>query len=147
MELKDVFTIVGKPGLYRYVANATHGLIMESLIDGKRLKVDMSANVSTLAEIAIYTTEGEFPLWKVFNAMRDHHDEVYAIDKSTPKDTVVALFAKVLPNYDANRVYESNMRKAFRWFVLLTDKGMTDFTVKDPEGDSTTADSGTTPNN
>lgn len=133
MELKEVFTIVGKPGLYRYVANATHGIIMESLLDGKRARVDMSANVSTLAEIAIYTLEGEYPLWKVFNEMRDFRDEIVAIGKGTPKEEVVALFAKIVPNYDTERVYESNMRKIFRWFALLNDKGMTDFTVKDSE--------------
>lgn len=132
MELKEVFTIVGKPGLFRYVANAAQGIIMESLLDGKRQRVDMSANVSTLAEIAIYTTEGEYPLWKVLNAMLAHRDAVLAIDKSSPKETVVALFAQIVPNYDTGRVYESNMRKIFRWFTLLSGKGMDDFTVKDP---------------
>ena len=85
MELKEVYTVVGKPGLYRYVANAPHGIIMESLLDKKRLRVDMSANVSTLAEIAIYTSEGEFPLWKVLNAMRTYQKEIYAIGKTTTK--------------------------------------------------------------
>lgn len=135
MELKEVFTIVGKPGLFRYVANAAHGIVMESLLDGKRSRVDMSASVSTLAEIAIYTNEGEYPLWKVLNAMRDYRDEIYAIAKTTPKDTVVALFAKIVPQYDTDRVYESNMRKIFRWFTLLSEKGMTDFTVKDLKAD------------
>lgn len=133
MELKEVFTIVGKPGLFRYVANAAQGIIMESLLDGKRSRVDMSASVSTLAEIAIYTQEGEYPLWKVLNSMRDYRDEINAVDKATPKEAVVALFSKIVPQYDTGRVYESNMRKIFRWFTLLSEKGMSDFTVKDHE--------------
>lgn len=133
MELKEVFTVVGKPGLYRYIANATQGIIMESLIDGKRSRVDMSANVSSLAEIAMYTNDGEFPLWKIFTAMQEHRDAILAIDKKTPKKTVIELFEKVLPNYDADRVYESNIRKAFKWFAILSELGMTDFTVTLPD--------------
>ena len=147
MELKEVYTVVGKPGLYRYVANAPRGIIMESLLDKKRLRVDMSANVSTLAEIAIYTSEGEFPLWKVLNAMRAYQKEIYAIGKTTTKQEVVELFAKIVPNYDTERVYESNMRKVMKWYTILSDNGMNDFTTESrDEGKDAKADRQESPN-
>ena len=107
----------------------------------------MSANVSTLAEIAIYTSEGEFPLWKVLNAMRTYQKEIYAIGKTTTKQEVVDLFAKIVPNYDTERVYESNMRKVMKWYTILSDNGMDDFTTESrDEGKDAKADRQESPN-
>lgn len=126
---------MGKPGLYRFVATGNQGIVVEALDGGKRTRLPVHANVSTLADVSFYTEAEEYPLWKALNTMREHEDAIRAIEKRTPKTEVVAIFEKVVPGYDQLRVYENDMRKAFKWFLILTDAGMTDFSPTESEED------------
>ena len=113
MELKEVLSISGKPGLYRMVAKTRGGLLVESLLDAKRLVVPMTSKVSALSDIAIFTTDGEAPLHTVFTAIKPFQKEAESLDIKRDEEGVKALFAKVLPNYAEHRVYPEVMRKVF----------------------------------
>ena len=112
---------------------------MESLLDAKRLVVPMSSKVSALSDIAIFTTDGEAPLHTVFTAIKPFQKEAESLDIKRDEEGVKALFAKVLPNYAEHKVYTEVMRKVFKWFLLLTQQGMDEFTP--PAGESA-SDSG-----
>lgn len=139
MELKEVLSISGKPGLYRMVAKTRGGLLVESLLDAKRLVVPMTSKVSALSDIAIFTTDGEAPLHTVFTAIKPFQKEAESLDIKRDEEGVKALFAKVLPNYAEHRVYPEVMRKVFKWFLLLTQQGMDEFT---PPADESASASG-----
>lgn len=131
MELKEILAISGQPGLYKYVAQSGNGVIVESLIDGRRSNATGTSKVSALAEIAIFTDEGELPLWKVLQAVYEKTGGKEAISPKSQPDQLKAFFAEVLPDYDRERVHVSDMKKLFSWYNILIATGMTDFTVKE----------------
>lgn len=127
MELKDILAISGQPGLFRYVARSSNGVIVESLTDGKRMNSSGTAKISSLAEIAIYTETEELPLWQVFEKIYGHTGgKPVAIAKGDAA-LLGKAFAEILPDYDRDRVHTSDMKKVFSWFNLLVGSGMTDF--------------------
>lgn len=137
MALKDILSITGKPGLYRYAAKGRSGIIVESLGDGAKVAIPVTANVSTLADISMYTEGGEKPLHEIFTSMLAHETAIRALDLKKDKEGVKALFAEVVPDYQEHRVYIADMQKAFKWFVILTDAGIKDFTPEaNPEAES-----------
>lgn len=133
MEIKDILAISGQPGLFRYVARSSNGVIVESLIDGKRLNSSGTAKISALAEIAIYTEMEELPLWKVFEKLYAYTDGQPAIDAKSDSAQLKKVFGEVLPDYDRERVHVSDMKKVFSWFNILVGTGMTDFSIKQLE--------------
>ena len=134
MSLEKILAIGGRPGLYRLVTQTRSGLIAESLADGKKLSVGISNNVSVLSEIAIYTLEEELPLRAVFEKIQQKEEG--GKTSVSHKDGKLALeeyFFEVLPNYDEDRVYPSDIKKVIRWYNLLLDNGITDFSDPDSE--------------
>ncbi|PIE83957.1 MAG: hypothetical protein CSA07_04665 [Bacteroidia bacterium] len=133
MTLKEILSVSGKPGLYRYVAKARNGMIIEPLGGGTKLTIPMNSHVSTLADISIYTTGGERPLYEVFEAARDHDSAVRALNIKKDKEAVQQLFGELVPDYQEHRVYLADMQKVMRWYILLRDAGLEHFAPEEAE--------------
>lgn len=120
MALEKVLAISGKPGLYKLVTQTRTGFIAESLIDQKRLSIGIQQNVSVLSEIAIYTLTEEVPLADVFRKISDKENgQETAISHKDSKDKLEEYFFEVLPDYDEDRVYVSDIKKVIQWYNLL----------------------------
>lgn len=125
MSLEKVLAISEKPGLFKLITQTRSGFIAESLIDGKRLSVSMHGNVSLLSEIAIYTLTEEVPLIKVFKKIRDKENgAATSVSHKGSKDELEEYFFEVLPDYDEDRVYVSDIKKVVRWYNLLQQNNM-----------------------
>jgi hypothetical protein len=127
MSLEKILAISGKPGLYELKAQTRSGFLAESLIDGKKLSVGMRHNVSVLNEIAIYTYAEEVPLRDIFNNIKEKENGGEAISHKVSKSELESYFSEVLPEYDEDRVYASDMKKVIQWYNLLHKRGMLDF--------------------
>jgi hypothetical protein len=103
------------------------------LIDGKKITVSARENVSLLSEIAIYTLTEEMPLGNVFQKIHEHLSGAAALSHKSSKDELEAFFFDVLPEYDEDRVYASDIKKVVQWYNLLIDKGYTDFAASASE--------------
>lgn len=135
MALEKILSIGGKPGLYKLLTQTRTGFVGESLIDGKRVTVGMRNNVSVLSEIAIYTLEEEVPLRTVFQKIKEKESgKKTAISHKAEKIELEEYFFEVLPNYDEDRVYGSDIKKIIQWYNILIENGITDFEeAKDEE--------------
>jgi hypothetical protein len=131
MTLEKIISVGGKPGLYEVLTQTRTGVLAASLIDGKRITVSARENVSLLSEIAIYTLTEEMPLGEVFQKIFDHLSGASALSHKSSKDELEAFFFDVLPEYDEDRVYASDIKKVVQWYNLLIGKGMTDFSTQD----------------
>ena len=133
--IKEVLAISGKPGLYRLISRGKNILIVESLDESKkRMPAYASDRVVAVAEISIYTDDGEdTPLVNVFDSIKKLYEgkEVDINHKKAENDEVIAFFAKALPNYDTERVRVSDMRKVIAWYNILVKAGITDFELKE----------------
>lgn len=128
MSLEKVLAIGGKPGLYKLVAQTRGGFVAESLIDNKRISVNMQQNVSVLSEIAIYTLTEEVPLKDVFkNIYTKENGGPTAVKAKDSKDDLEAYFFEVLPEYDEDRVYASDIKKVIQWYNLLQEHNLLSF--------------------
>ncbi|QTE23652.1 DUF5606 family protein [Polaribacter cellanae] len=127
MKFNKIISVTGKSGLYQVVSQSKNAIIVESLTDQKRLAVNATQNVSLLENIAIYTFEEDKPLLEVFKAMYEKTEGKEAISHKESGKKLEAFFAEVLPDYDDERVYTSNIKKVIQWFNLLVKSGM-DFT-------------------
>ena len=133
MSLDKVISVAGKPGLFQILTQTRTGVLAQSLIDGKKITVSARENVSLLSEIAIYTLTEEMPLGNVFQKIHDHLSGGQALSHKPSKDELEAFFFEVLPDYDEDRVYASDIKKVVQWYNLLLDKGITDFSVAQEE--------------
>jgi hypothetical protein len=136
MELDKVMSISGKPGLYELKAQTRGGFVAESMLDGKKISVNLRHNVSLLSEIAIYTYTEEVPLREVFQKIKEKEDGGEAISHKESKAKLEEYFSEVLPDYDEDRVYVSDIKKIIQWYNLLISKGFTDFSKKETEASS-----------
>jgi hypothetical protein len=131
MDLRKILAIAGYPGLYQYVAQGRNGIIVESLEDKKRTNIPSSAKVSALGEIAIYTDEEEVALRQVLLNIKEKMSGGPALDaKKASNDQLRKAMEEVLPSYDRDRVYTSDMKKLFSWYNILQQNDMLEF---DPE--------------
>ena len=127
MELKEILAISGQPVLYKYVAQSTNGVIVESLLDGKRMNASASSKVSALTEISIFTEGDDLPLADVFTNIYNHTGGKEAISPKESPENLKAAFAEVLPEYDRDRVHVSYIKKCFAWYNTLVGAGFTEF--------------------
>lgn len=127
MSLEKILAISGKPGLYKLKSQTRSGFLAESLIDGKTINVSGQHNVSLLSEIAIYTLTEEVPLREVFQKIAEKEEGKETINHKVSKDELEEFFFNVLPEYDEDRVYPSDIKKVVQWYNLLVKNGMTDF--------------------
>jgi len=138
MDLKEILSVSGKPGLFKTIAQTKTGVIIESLTDGKRLQAFASDKISSLGEISIFTKDEDLPLREVFRLIQEKNSDQPAPDAKTDDNELKAFFESILPDYDRERVYVSHMRKLVQWYNLLISNGVTDFSVpaEEVEGDS-----------
>ena len=131
MELKEILAISGQPGLYKYVAQSTRGVIVESLVDGRRLNAPASSKVSALTEISMYTEGDDIPLAEVFTRIYAHTGGKEAISHNESPEKLRAAFGEVIPEFDRDRVHASDIKKCFSWFNTLVAAGFTEFRLPD----------------
>src|SRR5690625_7904550 len=111
MSLNKIISITGKPGLYELKTQTKNGFLAESLIDGRRMNISAQHNVSLLSEIAIYTLTTEVPLYEVFTKIYEEEDGEETISHKVPKIELEEFFFNILPDYDEDRVYASDIKK------------------------------------
>lgn len=126
-DLAKILSVAGQHGLYEYVAQARNGAVAESLETKKRTVFTASSRITTLADIAIYTSEGEMKLDAVFTALNAALGKEEAPSPKADDKTLVALFKKAVPNYDADRFYVSHMRKVVDWYAQIVKFASLDF--------------------
>lgn len=133
--LKNILSISGKPGLFKLVSRGTNMLIVESLIDGKRIPTYSRDKIVSLAEVSMYTTGEDVSLSEVLNALgKKYNFKAVEMDaKKADNEELRAFFAEVLPTFDRERVYPSDIRKLIAWYNLLIQAGFTDFTLQEDE--------------
>ena len=136
MELKDILAISGQPGLFRFVAQSRTGFIVESLLDGKRMNASSTSRVSALTEISMFTEGEDIALADVFTNIWNYTGGKEAISHKESADKIEAEFAKVLPEYDRERVHVSDMKKCFAWYNILVQAGFTEFKLPSYEEQS-----------
>jgi hypothetical protein len=137
MSLEKIIAIAGKPGLYKLVTQTRAGFIAESFIDGKRLSVNVQQNVSVLSEIAIYTLTEEVPLKQVFlNIKKKENGEQTSVSAKDSKNKLEEYFFDILPDYDEDRVYASDIKKVIQWYNLLQSHKLLDLLETDTENKS-----------
>ena len=122
MELKEILAISGQPGLYKFVAQSVRGVIVESLLDGRRMNASANAKVSALSEISMFTEGEDIALADVFTTVGKE-----AISPKESPEKLKAAFAEVLPEYDRDRVHVSDIKKCFAWYNTLVGAGFTEF--------------------
>ena len=128
--LKTILSITGKPGLYRLVSHAKNMLIVESLADKRKVPAYAKDKVISLGDIAMYTTDEEVPLHEVFTNMKNKEEgnPVAISPTKASSEELRSYLAEVLPNYDRERVYPSDIRKLIAWYNILINAGITEFT-------------------
>ena len=136
MEMKDILAVSGQPGLYKFITQSRNGVIIESLLDGRRSNATGSAKVSSLAEIAIFTDAEEIQLNKVFERLFEKTGGKETISPKSTPEILKAHFAEIVPDYDRDRVHVSDMKKVIAWYNILVGAGMTDSTIEEPEQES-----------
>ena len=128
MSLKGILSIATYPGLYRHVAQAKNGLIVESIVDGKRNIAFATSRISALEDISIYTNDGDVKLSEVYKNLYkalDGKPTPFAPKKASDQE-LTELFTKALPNWDTDRVYISDIKRAYAWYNILVEKGFVD---------------------
>ncbi|MGA1773257.1 MAG: DUF5606 domain-containing protein [Flavobacteriaceae bacterium] len=124
-DLETIISIAGYPGLYKLLAQTKGGFVAESLIDQKRVTVPLRAKVSMLSEIAVYTLEKELPLKEVFDLISAKESGMpSAVSPKADKIDLEAYFFEILPSYDEERVYASDIKKIISWYNLLSQRGL-----------------------
>jgi len=137
MSLDKILSIGGKPGLYKLITQTRTGFVAESLLDGKKISVGLRSNVSVLSEIAIYTLDAELPLREVFQKIQiKEKGGKTSIPHKSEKIKLEEYFFEVLPNYDEDRVYASDIKKVIQWYNLLQENDITAFSEDDENADS-----------
>jgi len=128
MDLSKILSISGKPGLYKLIGEAKSNIIVESLTDGKRAPAFPHERISSLKEISIYTSDEDVPLDVVFkNLYEIQEGKPVNNPKNMDSNALKTLFEKVLPNYDKDAVYTSDIKKVFTWYNILLNNDLLDF--------------------
>lgn len=138
--LKEILSIPGKPGLFKLVSQGKNMLIVESLVDGKRIPSYSNDKAISLGDIAIFTEDAEIPLGQVFeNVKAKENGEPCSIDPKSDNDKLRKYMSEVLPEYDRERVYPSDIRKLITWYNILINSKITSFIeeVKEEEAPTT----------
>ena len=134
MSLDKILSISGKPGLFKLKTQTRGGFVAQSLLDGKMISVSAQNNVSILGDIAVYTLSEEIPLIRVFQAINQKENgEKTSVSHKESKDALEEYFFNVLPDYDEDRVYASDIKKIIQWYNLLLENNLLDFSKESDE--------------
>ena len=133
--LKNILAITGKPGLYKLVSRGTNMLIVESLVDGKRMPTYARDRIVALSDVSMFTNADDVPLADVLTAAgkKEELKPVAMEPKKASNDELTAWFDEVLPNWDRDRVYPSDIRKLIQWYNILIKAGITDFSIEEED--------------
>ncbi len=139
--LETILAISGKPGLFKLVSRGNNNLIVETLdAQKKRFPAFAADKIISLADIAMYTDEKEVPLREVLNNIKAKESgKATSIDyRKASKDELYAFLGEVLPNFDGDRIYPSDIKKLIQWYNILVENGLTDFdeALKETEGNN-----------
>ena len=135
-DLAKTLSVRGQRGLFRYIAQSRSGAIAESFSDGRRTNFPANAGITTLADISIYTTEGEVKLKDVLLKMKEVLGDAEAPSSKAAPEELKALFEKALPNYDGDRFYVSHMKKVVDWYNELKRYASFDFVEEEESGET-----------
>ncbi|WP_333600176.1 DUF5606 family protein [Flavobacterium sp.] len=124
MNVEKILAIAGKPGLFELKLQTRSGFLAESLLDGKKITVGMRSNVSLLSEISMYTYSEEKPLVEIMRAIAIKENEGPTISNKEDNAKLTAYFKEILPDYDEDRVYVSDIKKVLNWYNILQAKGL-----------------------
>ncbi len=138
--LKTVLSIAGKPGLYRLVSQGKNMLIVESLATGKRIPAYMRDKVMSLGDISMYTMEADVPLAAIMQSAYEKTGGQPVDAKTLGDEGLRELFGEILPDYDRDRVYMTDIRKFFQWYNALLAAGFTTFVEETQEEATPEAD-------
>ncbi len=127
MELSKILAITGRPGLYKMLAQTKNGLVVESLLDGKRLTAFSHERISSLEEISIFTTDEDLPLKDILKKIFDKQNGEKAISHKSGGKELKAFFIEAVPNYDEENVYVSDIKKVIQWYNLLQEHNLLEF--------------------
>ncbi len=127
MELSKILAITGRPGLYKMLAQTKNGLVVESLLDGKRLTAFSHERISSLEEISIFTTDEDLPLKDILKKIFDKQNGEIAISHKSDGKELKAFFIEAVPNYDEENVYASDIKKVIQWYNLLQEHNLLEF--------------------
>ncbi|RLD37858.1 MAG: hypothetical protein DRI74_05525 [Bacteroidetes bacterium] len=126
MDLSKILSIAGKPGLYKMISNTKNGVLVESLLDGKRIPAFSHERISSLEEISIFTETDDVPLKQIFQSMYNIMNQQPALSHKSSAKELTDFFESVLPDYDSDRVYVSDIKKMVQWYNILQSKGLID---------------------
>jgi hypothetical protein len=127
MDLKEIITVSGYSGLFKLIGKNKNSIIVESLVDGKRMPVFATNKASSLSEIALFTNGEEIPLKQVFQRIYKFQEKKeISIDFKTQTKEMLELFEKIIPEYDKSRVYASDIKKIFTWYNILLKNNLID---------------------
>ena len=130
--LKEILSIGGKPGLFKLVSQGKNMLIVESLIDGKRIPTYSRDKVVALGDVAIFTESDEVPLGKVFDNIKSKENGAIAsVDPKADNEVLRKYMAEILPDYDRERVYPTDIKKIVIWYNMLVNNNVTEFYKED----------------
>jgi hypothetical protein len=124
MNLSGIIAVSGKPGLFNVIAQGNQSIIVESLLDKKRIAVHASNKISALDDISIYTYEEDVPMTKVYKSIFDKENGGQCVSHKASEAELRAYLEEVLPGYDRERVYLSDIKKLFNWYNLLQSTGL-----------------------
>lgn len=133
IQLKDILAISGKGGLYKFIAQARNGIVVESLEEKKRHVAPATARVSSLEDIAIFTLDEEVPLADIFYMIHEKSDGKETVSHKASADELKNQFRELVPEYDEERVYVSDIKKVFQWYNLLHKHELLEVVEKEEE--------------
>lgn len=133
MDLTKIISISGKPGLHKILNQSRGGVVVASLDNGKKMVVGQTQRVSSLSDISIYTLEGDEPLEKIFRKMYEQSGGKQVEVDFKDDDALREYLFRIFPEHDEDRVYPSDIKKMIKWFNLLLEKGMLDFSEEAEE--------------
>lgn len=123
--LTKILSISGKPGLYKLISTGKNLNIVEALADGKRIPVYIQEKVIALSDVSIYSTEGDIPLREVFSKIKEKENgQKSPVGSKTDNKKVFAYFEEILPDYDKDKVYASDVKKLMSWYNILIESGI-----------------------
>lgn len=131
--LKGILSISGQPGLFKLVAESKNSIIVESLLNGKRIPAYSTSKISALSDISVFTETGEIQLTELFKKMKESGKVVGA---KASNNEIKTFFEEILPEYDKDRVYVSDMKKILQWYQLLNDKDLLIETEEEKEAEA-----------
>ena len=123
MTLTGIIAISGRPGLFKVIAQGKNNIIVQSLVDNKRFPAYASDRISALEDISIYTYNEDKALLEIFEAIYAKEDGKKCISHKESANKLSDYLSEVLPDYDQERVYPSDIKKIFQWYNLLLAAG------------------------